>query len=53
MFSNIGEKVKCEYSYNIESYFDNLERLDSANDNISEEVARSNAISQIANTYIK
>lgn len=31
----------------------NLERLDSANDNISEEVARSNAISQIANTYIK
>ena len=31
----------------------NLERLDKANDNISEEVARSNAISQIANTYIK
>ena len=31
----------------------NLERLDTANDNISEEVARSNAISQIANTYIK
>lgn len=31
----------------------NLERLDSATDNISEEVARSNAISQIANTYIK
>lgn len=31
----------------------NLERLDSATNNISEEVARSNAISQIANTYIK
>lgn len=31
----------------------NLERLDTAKDNISEEVARSNAISQIANTYIK
>ena len=31
----------------------NLERLDSATDNISEEAARSNAISQIANTYIK
>lgn len=31
----------------------NLERLDNAKDNISEEVARSNAISQIANTYIK
>jgi hypothetical protein len=31
----------------------NLERLDKANDNISEEVARSNAISQLANTYIK
>ncbi len=30
-----------------------LERLDSAKDNISEEVARSNAVSQIANTYIK
>lgn len=31
----------------------NLERLDTTKDNISEEVARSNAISQIANTYIK
>ena len=31
----------------------NLERLDNAKDNISDEVARSNAISQIANTYIK
>ena len=31
----------------------NLERLDKAEENISEEVARSNAISQIANTYIK
>lgn len=31
----------------------NLERLDSAGDNLSEEVSRSNAISQLANTYIK
>lgn len=31
----------------------NLERIDKATDNISEEVARSNAISQLANTYIK
>lgn len=36
-----------------ETLMNNLERLDKANDNISEEVARSNAISQIANTYIK
>lgn len=36
-----------------ETLMNNLERLDSAEDNISEEVARSNAISQIANTYIK
>ena len=36
-----------------EKLIKNLERLDNANDNISEEVARSNAISQIANTYIK
>lgn len=32
---------------------DNLERLDNADENITEEVARSNAISQLANTYIK
>ena len=31
----------------------NLERLDIAKDNINDEVARSNAISQLANTYIK
>ena len=31
----------------------NLERLDKAKDDISNEVARSNAISQLANTYIK
>lgn len=31
----------------------NLERLDNAKDNISDEVARSNAVSQLANTYIK
>lgn len=30
-----------------------LERLDSAEDTLAEEVARSNAISQLANTYIK
>ena len=36
-----------------EKLMNNLERLDTAKDNISEEVARSNAISQIANTYIK
>ena len=29
---------------------DNLERLDNADENITEEVARSNAISQLANT---
>lgn len=31
----------------------NLERLDSVDDNIEQEVARSNAIAQLANTYIK
>ena len=31
----------------------NLERIDTATDNISDEVARSNAVSQLANTYIK
>ena len=31
----------------------NLERLDKANDNIGEEVARSNAVAQLSNTYIK
>lgn len=31
----------------------NLERLDKADKNVTEEVARSNAISQLANTYIK
>lgn len=36
-----------------ERLMNNLERLDSAKENISEEVARSNAVSQIANTYIK
>lgn len=36
-----------------EKLMNNLCRLDEAKDNISEEVARSNAISQIANTYIK
>ena len=32
---------------------DSLKRLDNADDNITEEVSRSNAISQLANTYIK
>ena len=32
---------------------DRLKRLDNADENITEEVARSNAISQLANTYIK
>lgn len=32
---------------------DSLKRLDNADENISEEVARSNAMSQLANTYIK
>ena len=36
-----------------ERLMNNLERIDTATDNISEEVARSNAISQLANTYIK
>jgi hypothetical protein len=31
----------------------NLDRLDNEKDNLSDEVARSNAISQLANTYIK
>lgn len=30
-----------------------LERFDKAKDDLNEEVARSNAISQLANTYIK
>ena len=32
---------------------DSLKRLDNADENITEEVARPNAISQLANTYIK
>lgn len=36
-----------------EKLINNLERIDKAKDNISDEVARSNAISQLANTYIK
>lgn len=36
-----------------EKLINNLERLDTAKDNVNEEVARSNAIAQIANTYIK
>lgn len=36
-----------------ESLMNNLEKLDKAKDNLSEEVSRSNAISQLANTYIK
>lgn len=36
-----------------EKLMNNLERLDKANDNISEEVARSNAVAELSNTYIK
>ena len=36
-----------------QSLIKNLDRLDQAEENIVEEVARSNAISQLANTYIK
>ena len=36
-----------------ERLMSNLERLDTEKDNLSDEVARSNAISQLANTYIK
>ena len=36
-----------------ETLMNNLDRIDKAEDNISDEVARSNAISQLANTYIK
>lgn len=32
---------------------ENLERLNNTKDNVNEEVARSNAISSLANTYIK
>ena len=36
-----------------EKLMKNLERLDNTKDNLSEEIARSNAISQLSNTYIK
>lgn len=36
-----------------EKIMNNMERLDTAKENISEEVARSNAISLLVNTYIK
>ena len=36
-----------------EKLMSNLERLDGAGENLGEEVSRSNAISQLANTYIK
>lgn len=36
-----------------EKLMNSLERLDKAKDGLGEEVARSNAISQLANTYIK
>lgn len=36
-----------------ERLMNNLERLDNAKDNISEEVARSNTVAQLSNTYIK
>ena len=36
-----------------ESLISNLDKLNKAKENISEEVARSNALSLLANTYIK
>lgn len=36
-----------------EKLMNNLEKLNNEKDNLSDEVARSNAISQLANTYIK
>lgn len=36
-----------------EKLIKNLKRLDKESENINDEVARSNAISQLANTYIK
>lgn len=36
-----------------EKLINNLERLDKETENIEKEVARSNSISQLANTYIK
>ncbi len=36
-----------------EKIMNNLERLDKEKSNLSDEVARSNAISQLVNTYIK
>lgn len=36
-----------------EKIMNNLERLDKEKNNLSDEVARSNAISQLVNTYIK
>ena len=36
-----------------ETLMNNLQRLDGEKDNLSDEVARSNAISQLANTYVK
>lgn len=36
-----------------EKLIDSLSRLDGATDTLMEEVARSNAVSQLANTYIK
>lgn len=36
-----------------EKIMNNLERLDKEKDNLADEVSRSNAISQLVNTYIK
>lgn len=36
-----------------EKLLNNLDRLDKEKSNLTDEVARSNAISQLANTYIK
>ena len=45
--------MKEEIKKKQKKLIDSLKRLDVADENITEEVARSNAISQLANTYIK
>ena len=45
--------MKEEIKKKKKKLIDSLKRLDVADENITEEVARSNAISQLANTYIK
>ena len=53
IFLKGGEIVDKDIKKIQEKLMNNLERLDKEQDFLSEEVARSNAISQLANTYIK